>query len=478
MRADTMGIAAHPVIQTPVLDELGTSGFHFTNAYSACPICIPARRTIMSGQKPVTHGCVHNANRILEAPTLPQILGEHGYQTHLSGKLHLWPERKHYGFQSMDWADGPGCQAQEEPHGKGDADADYARWINRELGSLNIHRPQVSHGITGNAWNIRTWQWDERLHFTNWCTDTALNFLGRRDPTRPFFLKLSYFHPHPPLTPPQFYYDRYINQELPKPVVGSWAKKYSDVVIGTPRNNPARINISKIQMKQLRAAYYASINHIDDQINRVLEILPKDTIVLFTSDHGEMLGDHQHYAKSKPYEGSANIPFLLSLPGSDIQQGKTIDHPVALMDIMPTLLDLADIPIPQSVDGLSLMPLLKGETLPRTYIHGECSNLKNMDTGMQYLTDGKRKYVWLPGLGQEQFFNLEDDPHECEDLCQCDTDDLQRDEIKIWRECLIKELANRPEGFTDGKTLLTLKGQTPSVVPGHPVNEAEVIYYT
>lgn len=478
MRGDTMGISGHPVVQTPMLDEIGTAGFHFTRGLSACPICIPARRTLMSGQSAATHGCTVNAQKWLDAPTLPGVLADSGYQTHLCGKIHLWPERKYYGFQSMDWADGPGCQAHEKPHGKGDADADYARWVNRELGRYDIVRPQVYHGIGGNSWNSRSWPWEERLHFNNWCTDRALSFLSRRDPTRPFFLKVSYFDPHPPITPPEHYYQRYLNMELPEPVEAAWSTIFEKAQTGLRLNNPGRIKLTPQLMKQFRASYYASINHINDQLSRIIHVIPQNTVVIFTSDHGEMLGDHQMYAKSKPYEPSVRVPFLIRLPRSmGIEQRKTIDTPVELMDIMPTCLDLAGADIPDTVEGKSLVPLMKGESFDREYLHGETASPQLHQGGMQFMTDRRFKYVWFPGLGKEQYFDLQEDPQELVDLASPEHRDGYEADIALWRERLVQKLEARPEGFVKNGKLAMLEGPVPGVVPGHRVNDWPVEYF-
>ncbi len=453
-RGDCLGIEDHPVLQTPYLDEMGGEGLHFRKAYTSCPVCIPARRTLMSGRKPANHGVLMNYGTHMDCPTLPGELSKAGYQTHLCGKLHLWPDRKLYGFDSADWSDGP--------HKDG-GDDDYQRFL-REQG-LTYPAAGSAHGMNVNGYPARPFHLDERFHFTNWVTDRALNFLERRDPTAPFFLKVSYLHPHQPLTPPQCYWDRYINMDLPEPKVGDWARIYDE-----PQDGQWvcawRFAANRAVQKQMQAGYYGCINHIDNQIGRILNRLPKDTVIIFTADHGEMLGDHQWIRKRSAFEPSARIPFLMRFPKSmGIEQMRKIDEAVELMDVMPTLLDVAGVDIPSGVDGKSLMPLLRGEdTNWRDYVHGECADVPTENTGMQYLTDGKKKFIYHPGPGREYFFDLENDPDEMHDLS---ADPAYAKEIDVWRKRLIKELEGRPEGFTDGKKLNVLGSNTSFCMPGY-----------
>jgi arylsulfatase len=452
-RGDCLGIEGHPVLQTPYLDQVGAEGIHFTRAYTECPVCIPARRSLMTGQRPASHGVLMNYDTRLDGPTLPGELSKTGYQTHLAGKLHLWPYRKLYGFMSADWSDGPHhC----------DGDDDYARFLRRE--GVTAPHAAMAGGQNINGWVSRPWHLDERLHFTNWCADEALEFLERRDHSMPFFLKVSFLHPHQPCSPPRDYWERYMDMDLPEPYVGDWAKVFDGPQRGLEVAS-WRTALEPQVMKQYRAGYYGSINHIDDQVGRILNRLPGDTIVVFTSDHGEMLGDHQWIRKRNAFEPSARIPLLMRFPASmGLPPRQVRNEPVQLMDIMPTLLETAGAPVPETVDGNSLLPLLRGTSSWREYVHGECAAVPSLNSGMQYVTDGKRKYIWYPGPGTEQFFDLEHDPREMHDLAG-NTD--RQSEIAVWRERLIKMLDGRPEGFVQKGVLATLGSNTPFCLPGY-----------
>jgi len=464
-RADALGVAGHPVLDTPFIDELATTGTRFTSAYSACPVCVPARRTLLTGATPAHHGVVMNYDTRLDLPTLPGELTRAGYHTHLAGKLHLYPIRKLHGFMSADWAESP-----DQRH-LGRFRNDYQRFL-IEHGHFGPNLG-YAHGMTSLGWVARPFHMDDRFHYTNWTAEMALRFLERRDPTVPFFLKLSIFAPHQPCTPPQYYWDKYMQMDLPEPRVGDWSRVYDGPQAGLSVN-AWRVALKPDSQKRMMAGYYGSIEHLDHQIGRVLKCIPKNTVVVFVSDHGEMLGDHQWIRKRSGYEGSAKIPFIVNLPASmKVRQGTTVDKPVELMDVMPTLLDIAGLDCPETVDWQSVLPLVRGEDTPwRDLLHGECAFVPSSNSGTQYLTDGKHKYITWPGTGQEQFFDLENDPHEMRDLI--DDPDWQ-DAIAGYRARLIAELEGRPEGFVKDGKLAVLGGPTPFHLPGyerleHPEN--------
>jgi arylsulfatase len=463
-RGDCLGVEGHPHLKTPHLDELATAGVRFSHAYSACPVCIPARRTLMTGQKPASHGVLANYDTWLKGPTLPEVLSRAGYQTHLVGKLHLWPKRKLYGFNSADWSDGPY---------PGEDIGDYEDFL-RDHG-VNYSDACLAHGAALNSFVGRPWHLDEQLHFSNWCADRALKFLQRRDPTLPFFLKVSFFHPHTPLTPPEFYFRRYMDMDLQPLPVGDWARIYDSPPHGLPINSD-RVMFDRDTLRHYLAGYYGCINHIDDQIGRILWRLDdptgkKDwdisdnTMVIFISDHGFMLGEHQWNKKTHAFEGSARVPFLIRFPKSwGIVRGQVRQEVVELMDIMPTILEMAGVEIPTAVDGKSVLPLIRNQGVQwREYIHGECAQHKGRSGGMQYLTDGKWKYIWYPASGEEQLFHLEEDPGE---MHECARHPNYSGELDRWRSIMVRELENRPEGFTDGQKLLTLGKPTPFYLPG------------
>jgi arylsulfatase A-like enzyme len=451
-RGDCLGIEGHPVLQTPNLDWLGSAGTHFRRGYSECPSCVPARRVLMSGQAPAVNGMVGMTGYSDWNPphTLAGELSRAGYQSEMIGKLHLYPLTKRYGFDHLTLSD-----ASHSWNGK-IGENEYVDWL-REQGEPLIE-PGVAHGVDANGWVGRPTHLPEEKTHTFWCTSKAIEFLNQRDPTAPFFLNLSLIDPHPPLTPPRFYYDRYINEELPMPVVGDWVDWLPEAVRGLSVSSP-RVNLNERAMRQARAAYYGMINFVDDQIGRLFNYLRRaslmnNTFILFSSDHGEMLGDHHLYRKCYAYEASARVPFLAKAPAAwEYPAGVSTCVPVGWQDIMPTLLDSAGLDIPDSVTGCSLRALMRNtpEEHPRETLHGEHCGQYEYDMGVHFLTDGHFKYLWYSQTGREQLFNLDNDPHELHDLAEKEG---ESGVLSLWRQRLVKELAGRPEGFSNGEKLI------------------------
>lgn len=433
-RGDCLGIEGRKGLMTPNLDHLAASGVRFTQAYSACPSCIAARRSIMSGQEPATNGMIGYGDRQeweIEH-TLPGELKRAGYHTALVGRdMHLYPHRKRYGFDQMITTN-----------------HDYLRWLDEH--SSPWQGGFFGNGIGPNDWPSAPWHLPEWQHSTHWTVEQALRFLDDRDPSGPFFLTVSFSAPHPPLTPPAFYLERYLRADIGEPVIGDWAVPPENDGLGQ-RPNSSHVKLTGEVLRYCYAGYYGLINHVDDQIARVLSRVPKNTHIIFTADHGEMLGDHYLFRKRVPYQGSVRIPFSIS--GPDIPQGVVCEQPIAHCDIMPTLLDLAGCEIPDTVEGRSMAPLFSDAAADwREHIHGEHTLGGYVgEASMHYLTDGKEKYIWYTSTGREQFFDLAADPTECHELSQSTK---HADRISTWRKRLIEELNGRPEGFTDGKRLI------------------------
>ncbi len=448
-RGDCLGITNNELL-TPNMDNIALEGARFENCYTTCPQCEPARRSLMSGQFPSTHGIFANVgrNEWNEPSTLPSVLKTAGYHTYLVGRsMHTHPFRKRYGFDHMVL----GLRS-DSPTGVSSQDTDYGRFLKYNT-KYHDCADYFQGGVMHNDWTARPWHLDEALHFTNWTIDQALNFLQDRDPSSPYFLAVTLLAPHPPLTPPSFYLERYLRMDLSKPHIGTWETPPENEGKGIAVDSH-RVNLTGEAFKSCKAAYYGLINHIDDQLRRLINpttgdraVNVNDTIVIFTSDHGEMLGDHYCWSKRLPYEGSANIPLLIRAPKNiGIKNNNIINEAVCLEDIMPTVLDMAGVKVPDTVEGKSLYPLLRGEkTRLRKYVHIE--NAPNFHC----LTDGMEKYIWFTGSGKEQFFNLREDPNECNDLIN---EGKAAERVSYWKEILIDELKGRPEGFSDGSDLI------------------------
>ena len=453
-RGDCLSIGGHPVVHTPYLDQLAMDGVRFTRAYSATPVCIPARAALMTGLKQGTHGRVGYKDGVpWDYPvTLGGEFTRHGYRPHAVGKFHAYPQDHKLGFESVELHDGYLHFGRREDGGDGATHDAYLKWLREETG-----RPDADyfeHGINCNSVVARPWPFEEYLHPTNWCINRAVQFLRNHDRERPFFLYVSLHRPHPPYDPPGWAMDQYLHADMPEPPVGDWVD-YFEKFDRTPRPDAIRARYRPDILQRARAGYYGHMTHIDHQINRLVESLGDlklghNTWVCFTSDHGEMMGDHHFFRKGMAYEGSAHVPFLLAGPGLT-RHNVTSDAVVEQRDIMPTLLDCAGLPIPSSVEGRSVLPVAQGEkTKVRDYLHGE---LTIFGQSMQWITDGKEKYIWMSLDGAEQYFDLVKDPRECRDLARHPSD-AERARMDHWRQCLIQELEGREEGFVQKGDLI------------------------
>ncbi|WP_129669519.1 arylsulfatase [Phytoactinopolyspora endophytica] len=454
-RGDCLSAAGHPVVQTPFLDRLAAQGVRFSRAYSAVPTCIPARAALHTGLGQRSHGRVGYQDGVEwnYDVTLAGELTRHGYQTQAVGKMHVYPERSQLGFQNVILHSPTGIVRTARQRGRDpDLVDDYLPWLRQQLGRDATY---FDHGVDSNSLVARPWDKPEHTHPTNFVATQAADFLRRRDPRKPFFLHVSFNAPHPPYDPPGWAFEQFLHRDMPDSPVGDWTDVFGDQ---HDPANPAAFagRFDPHLLHRAKAGYYGHMAHVDQQISYLLGELEQhgareNTYVCFVSDHGEMLGDHHLFRKGFPYEGSARIPMILAGPeGSGLKRGGVRDDVVELRDVMPTLLECASVPVPETVEGRSLLSLARGDDVPwRDVLHGEHTLFGQ---SLQWLTDGRTKYVWFSGSGREQLFDLIADPQETRDLAG---EPSMAQTLVQWRSSLIAQLTGREEGFTDGGRLMT-----------------------
>jgi len=387
-----MGCAGHEVIHTPTLDLLAQAGIRFDRALSECPVCIPARRSLMTGLSPRSHGTRSYQTGMtlpLGRPTLPDCFRAGGYQTGAVGKLHLYPIRQRYGFDEV-------ILSEEGRMEDGTLD-DYDIYL-ADRGFPGQH---YTHGLGSNSYESRAWHLPEDLHATNWATKNMVRMIQRRDPTKPGFWHLSYIHPHPPLAALATYLELYRDAEIDLPFVGDWVDEAAGL-------NPRAT-------REARRAFYALCTHIDHQIRLVIAVLRQEgilenTIIAFSSDHGEMLGNHGRWGKRSMLAPSASVPLILAGGSERIQLAQNrVDHQLVLwQDLMPTLLDLAELPIPSGLDGRSIF-----RDAPRHHAYceyGEESNATRM------ILCERLKLIYEPARNRFLLFDVVSDPKEMKNL--------------------------------------------------------------
>ncbi|MFD6178564.1 MULTISPECIES: arylsulfatase [unclassified Isoptericola] len=451
-RGDALSAAGHPVVKTPHLDELAGMGTRFSRAYSATPTCVPARVAMFTGQSPERHGRTGYRDGIpfseAHPITMQGVLRDAGYQTQAIGKMHVYPERSRCGFDDVRLHDGFLHFGRRYGGRHLSANDDYLTWLRRQPGE-DARADYFDDGVGCNSMVAVPWSRPERLHPTNWVVHETLDFLERRDPTVPFFSWVSFHRPHAPFNPPQWAFDQYYLGTRVSPPVGDWVGEFEEF----RRDNHHQTVMGRLDPEahhRAMSGYYGNISHIDLQINRLLEGLAElellaETSIVFVSDHGEMMGDHDMYRKSVGYEGSARVPFLVRPAPAffpDARRGHVVDAVCELRDLMPTVLEMAGVTCPETVDGSSLLPWALGEEPEwRDVIHGEHVHF---DQSLQWVTDGRRKFLWASERGVEQFFDLEEDPHELRNLAG---EPDRAGEVAAWRAVLVRYLTGREEGF-------------------------------
>ncbi len=399
-----LGVCGHACVRTPTLDQLARNGVRFPRAYAETPVCVPARRTLMTGCPPRTHGDrVFTDMEMPALPTMAQTFRDAGYQAYAVGKLHVHPQRARIGFDDVILA--------EEGRTQWGVTDDYEAYLTEQ----GLAGRQFLHGMGNNEYVNRPWHLDEEHHVTNWTTREMVRLIKRRDPTRPGFWYLSYCHPHPPLAPLRDYVDMYRERPIDTPSLGAWADDPAALPQYLRQNRARGDMMSDQDMRTAKRAFYALCTHIDHQLRVAIgtlreEGLLEDTIILFTSDHGDMLGKHGLWKKQVHYEESARVPMILLGAQGDSRVGhdQVDDRLVGLQDVMPTLLDLAGVDIPASVMGQSMVSTRRREHL--FCEHSEGGSASRM------VHDGRFKLIYYPTGNRLQLFDMEDDPEELVDL--------------------------------------------------------------
>ncbi len=448
-RYDTVGALGNSEIRTPTLDRLVEGGAAFTRAYCQSPICTPSRASFLTGRYPATTQIYRNGHDEFP-PTerlVTKILAEAGYDCGLAGKLHLSSARqgeKRYddGFRAFYYSNLP------YPDEADDRNC-YYQWLRDEKGvdpyELFEHRaPFCGPGVPSE------------LHQVTWCSEMAMRFMSEpRD--GPWLMVLNPFDPHPPYDPPAEFLDRYQPNALAPPLFqksdlerqtafhGIRQQKLEAVDPYGPMPDPPDLTAGsqsartykapeKFHGQTIKAAYYAMIEHIDHQFGRLIDHLEargelENTIIVYHSDHGELLGDHGLIFKGcRFFEGAVHVPFLWSWPERFCEDLKS-DALVELVDIAPTLLEAVGLDVPTAMQGRSLLPILTGETDPTEHkSHVVCDFNDSVGyspcptpTQATMTFDGRYKLVVYHREGDlAELFDLQEDPGEFVNLWDSD----------------------------------------------------------
>ena len=409
-------------LHVPNLRALAERSTRFRNGYTASPLCAPGRASFMSGELPSVTGVYDNAAEFPSAiPTYAHHLRRAGYHTCLSGKMHFVGPDQLHGFEERLTTDIYPPDFGWTP--------DYRKpgeridWWYHNMGSVTG---------SGVAEISNQMEYDDEVayHATRKVYD-----LGRRKDDRPWCLTVSFTHPHDPYVARRKYWDLYEDCDRLMPEVGDLGYENQDPHSKRifDANNWREFDITEEDIRRSRRAYFANISYIDDKIGEVMEALrgtrqEEETIILFVSDHGDMLGERGLWFKMSFYEGSARVPFMISAP--QMEPG-LVETPVSNIDVCPTLCDLAGVSMDEVMpwtEGQSLVPLGQGgmrETAVAMEYAAEASYAP-----LIALRQDKWKYTRCP-LDPDQLFDLEADPHELTNLAD---DPAHADTLAHFRE--------------------------------------------
>lgn len=404
LRFDVLGCMGNALVKTPNIDRIAATGAVFTQAYSQTPVCIPARHALIFGQNSFEIGLCENASTVgkIENP-LPKMVRDMGYYTCAVGKMHFLPAREHFGFDKMYLSEEIPSHAEDD---------EYIKFL-LQNGIADVFEP---HGKrSGDYYVPQISELSEEYHTTAWTAKTTAEVI-RKNINRPFFLFSSFIKPHPPFDPCAAFSAMYNPANVPGPSLCE--DDYAPVDEMIPFQNGYKVggfeNVTDEQIRKIRAYYYASISQVDKYIGIILDEVDRqglsdNTMVIFTADHGEMLGDHRAFGKRTYYEQSTKIPYIISLPGTS-PRGAYKNALVTLQDLYATICDVAGCALPATSSGKSLVKLCMGEDgAVRDAIVAEYGAGRNFKCMLRW---DKYKYIYFANGGREQLFDLSSDPAE------------------------------------------------------------------
>jgi arylsulfatase A-like enzyme len=403
-RGDVLGSAGHPCVRTPHLDLVAREGTVFDQAYVDCPVCIPARTTLITGRDAHHLGCVRYApdHRIDRdrSDFLGSLVTAAGYQTALVGKRHWFTDASfRAGFETVSGF--PELQRARSAWQQG-------------CGGRR-------HGMGSNELSPGLSQLPPHLNSTQWMVEESARVVDQRDRTQPLFLWTSVTEPHPPNVVHEPYYSMYDRDNIPDPIRADWADpERAPWAIRQLQEGIGANHIGAAEMRKIRGVYYGMVTNIDHQIGRLIGALVRagiwqDTVFIYTSDHGELLGDFGTFFKSNFLEGGARVPFVVRFP-EWMRVARNVHHDglIGWQDILPTICELTGARVPDDVTGASLLPLMRGEAQVRDRFHGNIN-------GQHLWHDGRYKYLYCVQDGSELVFDKQTDPEERHDL----SDDIE-----------------------------------------------------
>ncbi|HBE00970.1 MAG TPA: hypothetical protein DC049_00630 [Spirochaetia bacterium] len=418
-RADCLSCAGNPVIKTPNLDHLAADGVRFDCAYSPDPICVPARASMITGLYP--HKCTgikNNGGAIKNGIfKLPEFFRVQGYETYASGKLHYVPysapgtPRLLHGFAKASLAESGRILKEYDPQNTGRGIEDYADFLSDQ----GWHGFTRAHGAGNNDMTPVSSPLPAEFNVDAWVANRGIEYLEEhlsRKSAKPFLLNCGFPKPHSPYDPPPPWDHMYDPRQMPLPFSsadGDGAVRNLVAEKSSAAHGLYRFSSQAIQ--NIRAHYYGLISFQDAQIGRIITFLKNkglydNTIIVFTADHGDMLGDFNYVFKSTMYEGSCRVPFIIKSPGITAGVTKAL---AGLQDLSPTILSLCGLKAHADFDGMDLSPVLINKQTVRDYLISYSLD----DPQQTYMVRNSRfKFIYNQVMAIEELYDMQKDMHE------------------------------------------------------------------
>ena len=426
-KSTALSCISGPPHMTDCLDAFAEDSVLFENAYTPCPVCGPARASLKTGLYPPATGIVRNWVGFKEGISfLPEELRKAGYQTGMAGKLHFYPpEKPEYGFEITHLSDAPYSVYSDDPD-----HSEYVKWLranyhDRSVDPVDLfNEDELSYDDDLKRFILGSGFRTEKEHETRWTEECTLDFLRSHDRSRPFFFYCSYFGPHQPYKAPAPY-DSWIDPgsiELPRSFLADY-KKGCPVFERNTRKiyDHIRESISEDDAREVIAQYCGQVRMIDESIGRILSYMKEsglydDTLIIFSSDHGDHLGEHGLFFKGQMYDSCVKVPLIVKLPGK--AEGRRCGRVVNTIDLYSTLIEFSGAENRnEGIESKSLMPLLldsQAEWRDESFsIIGD-----DREHAMTMLRDGNLKLIRYPdGQGAVyEMYDVEEDPEEIRDI--------------------------------------------------------------
>ncbi len=423
-RGDTINALGNGVIRTPALNRLCAEGTAFTNAYTPNPVCCPARCCMHYGQYVHNNGCYENNRPMPEdgRPSFMDALTEAGYRTHAIGKRHFTPDPlAKRGFQAIE--------TQAELTGRPERD-DYLKFL-WDAGFQHVCDP---HGARGEMYYVpQIAQMPAELHPTGWVGQRTVSFIeGAAESDQPWMLFSSYIHPHPPFAPPNPWHKLYRAPLMPLPNVPQQPEALWTYINRHQNRYKYRDQgIDRNLVRSIRAHYFACISFIDYQVGLTLDALERtgqldDTLILYTSDHGELLGDYNCFGKRSMHDAPSRVPLLARMPGR-LPVGQRVSRPASLVDVAPTICAATGAQMPSGqLDGVDLAELAAGACDRQTVF----SQWERAELGCYMAVNERWKYFYSAADNREFLFDRVADPMETRNCAGVPFRRAERDAMK------------------------------------------------